>query len=138
MEDVYRKRIYSFLVDCVISNSFGIFIFSLLNLEKDFVVNSFKIFLFNFNYGLTLQFIIMVMYFIIFDILNNGKTFGKLLFSINVVNKSSLENLSVKKLLERTFYKSLSILVLPISVILFVINNGYTIQDKIVDTKTIN
>lgn len=137
MENICFKRIYSFLVDCIIINCLGIFIFSLFNLEKEIEINSFNLFIFDFNYGLTYQILIISIYFILFDILNNGKTFGKIIFSINVVNKSSLKNLSFLKLLERTLYKTLAILVLPISVILFLTKNGYTIQDKIVNTTTI-
>ena len=138
MESIDQKRIYSFLTDCIISNFIGFFIFSFLNIERDFKLGSFDFFGINFNYGLTFQIFIIVIYFILFDMLNKGKTFGKLIFSINVVNKNDLESLNTSKLLMRTFYKTLAILILPISIILYFIYNGFTIQDKICQTTTIN
>lgn len=137
MKEINQKRIYSFLTDITISNTIGIFILSIFDIERTTKVSSFTIFGHYFNYGYSFQLLSIIFYFIIFDLSNNGKTFGKLIFSIYVVSEINHKKLSLGMLLERTFYKTLSIAILPFAAFLFLKNDGYTIQDKQVKTTTI-
>ncbi len=137
MGSIEKKRVYSFIVDIAISNLLCMIIFSALNLKYNFYESSFIFLNSKINYGFSFQIIIVFLYFIIFDLFNGGKSFGKLLFSINVVSKKNLEILSLKSLLIRTFYKIIGIIFFPISFILFFIYGGFSIQDRYSNSKTI-
>ena len=137
MENINQKRIDSFLLDSVVSNFIGIIILSIIGIEKYTKLGCFIVLGKEFNYGYSFQLLIVVIYFVFFDLFNHGKTLGKLVFSIFVVNNITLKRLSTIKLLERTFFKMISISIIPISILIFLIKDGYTIQDEIVKSKTI-
>lgn len=138
MENVNLKRIYSLLFDLVIANMIGIMVFSLFNLERDVQVGTKMLFGLNVNYGYSFQIIFLLVYFMLFDFFNEGRTFGKLIFSIKVVDKISLSELSLLSRLKRTCLKLITIMFLPISMIVFLIKDGLTLQDKIINTTTIS
>jgi len=137
MENINLNRIYSILVDIIISTFVGILVLSLFNLEKDIQLGKFTLFGQDIKYGFSFQIIIVLGYFIAFDFLNNGKTFGKLIFSILVVDSSTLTQLSLSSRIKRTFLKILGIIIFPFSLIMFLINSDFTIQDKIMKTTTV-
>lgn len=137
MENINKKRIYSLIVDIAISNLISMIFFSVMNLKYNFYENSFVVFNNEISFGFSFQIIIMFMYFIIFDIFNQGKSFGKLIFSIKLIRKNSLEELTTIDLLKRSIYKMISIVLLPISIILFLFYNCFSLQDRFSNSKTI-
>lgn len=137
MNNINKSRIYSFLIDSFLSNLIGSFFLSLLYREKDINVSSFLLFDHKFNYGFSFLLVFFMIYFILFDLFNYGQTIGKLIFSIYVVEVVNFKRLPKSKLLERTIYKTIAILILPISILLFLLKDGFTIQDKFSKTITI-
>ena len=89
------------------------------------------------SYGYSINIIVIALYFILFDFFNNGTTWGKLVFSIYVVEKNKLIKLSVKKSLKRSFFKIVGIVILPVSMALFILKKGFTLEDYFTDTITI-
>jgi uncharacterized RDD family membrane protein YckC len=137
MENINKKRIYAFITDSVLSNSIGLVILTFLNFENEKLIGEFNLLGLSINYGYSFQIFIFLFYFIFFDLINNGVTLGKLIFSIIVVNKISLKKLSFKENAKRTLYKILAICIFPVSIIVFFRNEGFTIQDKFCKTTTI-
>lgn len=137
MENINTKRIFAFITDSVLSNSIGLVILTFLNLENRKLIGEFNFLGLSINYGYSFQIFIFLFYLIFFDLLNKGLTLGKLLFSIIVVNKNSLKELSFKENAKRTLYKILGICIFPITIIIFFTNKGFSIQDKFCRTTTI-
>lgn len=137
MESIKIKRVLSLIIDIIMSNTIGTLIFSFLNLEKDIYVNKLDLFGMDVVYGYSFQIILFMIYFVCFDILNNGRTPGKLMFYISVVNSVTLTELSLKRKLIRTFYKTIGVILFPISLFFFIKYEGLTLQDKIIKTTTI-
>lgn len=137
MENINKKRIYAFLTDSVLSNSIGFVILTFLNLESKKILGNFNLLGININYGYSSHILILLLYFIFFDLINNGVTLGKLIFSLIVVHKNSLKKLSFIENAKRTLYKILGICIFPITIIIFLKNKGFTIQDKFCKTTTV-
>ena len=136
MENINTKRILSFIIDLTISSFLGNILLSLLSLDIKNEVYNIQFWGKIINYGYSYQFFIILTYFIMFDLLNHGNSFGKLIFSISIRNKNNLDKPIKILLIKRTFLKMLSIIILPISIYLFLFKKGFTIQDKF--TNTIN
>lgn len=134
MNKIYLKRIGSFLIDISIIETVSSLIANFIPIKIK--VSSFELLGKNFYINISFIIILYILYFILFDILNNGKTLGKILFKIKVLSIEN-NNLSKVKLVIRSFYKILSILILPISIILYYFYNYFTIQDRICKTKTV-
>lgn len=138
MENIDKRRFYSFIVDLTISNMISVIIFSILNVKSSFYESNIIVLNSKINYGLSFQIITVFLYFIMFDLFNHGVSFGKSIFSIRVISKKNLDKLNVNDLLKRTFLKIISIIILPFSLISFFLYKGFTIQDKYTNTKTIS
>lgn len=136
MENIKQKRIYSIIVDMIISNFIGVTILSLFNLEKNMQLGKFTLLDQEIGYGYSFQAIIILLYFVLFDAFNKGKSFGKLIFSIFVVDNSTLRELSFITRFKRTILKVLGIIIFPISLIMFLAFDT-TIHDSVAKTKTI-
>lgn len=136
MENIKQKRIYSIIVDMIISNFIGVTILSLFNLEKNMQLGKFTLLDQEIGYGYSFQAIIILLYFVLFDVFNKGKSFGKLIFSIFVVGNSTLRELSFITRFKRTILKVLGIIIFPISLIMFLAFDT-TIHDSVAKTKTI-
>lgn len=134
MDSIKTKRITAFIIDVVVI-SFGT---SLINsiLPITFLLTDVSLFGVDARLGITLGIFIYFIYFTIFDIISNGNTIGKQLVKITTIS-NTLKKLRLKDLILRSFYKTLSIIILPISVIIFLFTKEYTIQDKLVKTTTI-
>ncbi|MEM9686114.1 MAG: RDD family protein, partial [Bacteroidota bacterium] len=89
-----------------------------------------------FTMGVTLAPVFYGVYFIVFDLVNDGRTLGKLMLGILVVSKDGAA-LSPKKQLLRSLYKMLSVLLLPLSIGLFLFKDHYTFQDYYMGTITL-
>lgn len=136
MENSKQKRIYAFIIDSIIANSIGIMLLSPFDLEKDIPIGKFTLIGQDIVYGYSFKFMMILLYFIAFDILNKGKTFGKSIVSIVVVDSVSLAELSLVNRIKRTLLKAVALLIWPISLLLF-FSFDYSIQDKVMKTKTI-
>lgn len=136
MENIKAKRIYSFIFDVIISNSIGLLIFSILNIDEKINTGIFEILNSKINYGFSLQIVVFFLYNIAFDFLNKGISFGKLIFSIKVVSIENSEETKLNILILRTILKVLSTILLPFSIIIY-IYNGFTIHEKFSKTKTV-
>ncbi len=132
--NIKSKRIAALIIDLLIINIIVNIISNFFIVESHF--GNFKFLKINFNYGYSLVIIFQLLYFFIFDILNKSKTLGKIALKINTVLINE-EEFDLKNRLCRSFLKIISILISPISLILFLIKS-YTIQDSICKTKTTN
>ncbi len=136
MENIKLKRIYSFIFDVIMSNSIGLLIFSIFNIDEKINTGIFEILNSKINYGFSLQIVVFFLYNIAFDCLNKGISFGKLIFSIKVVSIENSEETKLNILILRTILKVLSTILLPFSIIIY-IYNGFTIHEKFSKTKTV-
>ncbi|MCZ4319729.1 RDD family protein [Aequorivita viscosa] len=130
--DNKTKRVSALIIDLIVIG----FIYSigtnLLNLNLE--LGSIEIFNLNVWYGYSFIFVLYLIYFFLFDVINEGITFGKMLTKIRIV--SSIEKDSNYNKLTRSFLKVLGLMIFPITGFLFLLN-GFTIHDKSVNTETI-
>ncbi|QMU63828.1 MAG: hypothetical protein GKR88_09860 [Flavobacteriaceae bacterium] len=126
--NIMTKRILAFFVD----NLIVVFIFSLLNSLFNLEYNTYDFEMFNNIWKVKVTPIILfyLIYFILSDLLNKGITLGKFLFRIKV-------NASEKKLIKRSIIKTLSYLILPITLIFWIVMNKLP-QDYFLNIKTEN
>lgn len=136
MANCKQKRIFSMIVDMIVSNFIGAALLSLFNLEMNVQLGKLLLFGLELDYGYSFQAIIILLYFIIFDISNKGRSSGKLLFSIQVVDRLSLQEISIIRRIQRTVLKVLGIIILPVSLLMFFAFD-ITIHDSVVKTMTI-
>ncbi|MEM9687418.1 MAG: RDD family protein [Bacteroidota bacterium] len=133
MKDIRLRRSMAFLIDMgIVSTVIAIFenLFPVTTQTHEFDVSGIR-----FAFGISLAPIFYILYFIIFDIIVGGQTVGKSILGIVVVSKNGAA-LSMKKLLLRSLYKMLGVLLLPVAAFLFISDN-YTLQDYCTDTDTI-
>lgn len=78
---------------------------------------------------------VYVIYFISMDVLVEGTTIGKVIFSLKVVDEEELP-LNSKQLVVRSLLKVVSIIILPLALI-YLIFKGTTLHDVVLNTKTI-
>ena len=93
---------------------------------------AFNISAFPFTLYITLAFVFYLLYFAMFDMINKGRTVGKRMAGIVTV---FFDKNTLKKRLVRSLFKTLSILLLPISFMLY-FRYDYTLQDSRCRTKT--
>lgn len=88
------------------------------------------------SYSWSFWFVFCLIYFFLFDVITQGRTIGKTILKIKVVNQNNTE-LSRKRLFIRSSLKVLNLIFWPITGVLFLLNS-WTLQDKICNTKTVN
>lgn len=135
MNSTKIKRIAAFLIDVVII-SISISIISNF-LPISFKLTEVELFGVQWDLGITLGIFGYLIYFLIFDVFSKGNTIGKHLVKIKTISKT-LGQQKLKNLVQRSLYKTLSILILPVSAMLFLINKEYTIQDSFSNTTTVS
>ncbi|MCZ4320125.1 RDD family protein [Aequorivita viscosa] len=128
-----NKRIFAFLIDLLIITTISSLSSGFFEIER--ALGTTTIFYQTVTYGISWSFLFYAMYFIIFDIFNDAITVGKQLLKIKVVLKND-NPLSLRAQIYRTVLKTISILFLPISAFVFLIN-GKTLQDSYCNTKTV-
>ena len=134
MRTIPLRRSTAFLVDTFVVNS--IVTFSIQLFPMAFKIIDFEFLGLHFILGIRLVFVVYLFYFIVFDLLKNGQTIGKQLLNLTVVAKNNKPP-DLKKRVLRSLYKTLGIMVLPVSLILFLTRN-YTFQEYYSGTITIN
>ena len=124
--NIITKRILAFFID----NLIIVFIFSLLNSIVNLEYGKYDIEIFNVVWKIIITPIIFfyLIYFILFDAFNDGITIGKRIFRIKIDAKEN-------KLIKRSIVKSLSYLLLPFTLIFWVIL-GKLPQDYFMKTVT--
>lgn len=125
------NRILSFLVDLIMIS----IIFTILPFGLEKRIGEFTLFELKFTLNFEFKFFIILFYFLLFDLLNQGKTIGKIFFKIKSVDKET-NMFAFKQASIRTLLKMISIIILPISFILL-LNNSYSIHEHFSKTKTI-
>ena len=134
MELTGRYRIGAFIIDMIIVSLIASFIESMFSIFDESSVIELFGFSFKLVYSLSIPFYLS--YFILFDLLNDGKSIGKMVFGIKVVFIDYKE-VQLGTLLKRTILKTLSIIILPISVLMFVLNKRFTFHDYYTNTITV-
>jgi uncharacterized RDD family membrane protein YckC len=127
------KRLFSFIIDMIIILSFVEIINQVVNtnIHTYVVETEFYKIINNISY----DFIFVLAYFFYFDIFKNGTTLAKNILNLKIINN---DNLTPKKdiLLKRTFVKTLEIIFLPISGIVFLLYDK-TLHDIIFNTSVV-
>lgn len=125
---IISRRILAFFID----NFIVVLFFSLLNSIFNLKYNTFDFELFNHMWKVKVTPIILfyMMYFFLFDLINNGITLGKVLFKIKVsANK--------KGHIKRSIVKIFSYFILPITLLFWITMNKLP-QDYFFKFKTEN
>lgn len=130
-----KNRVFSFLLDAFIVGIMTSLIESLFTFISD--KHSFELFGINFNYSLSLSLLIYLIYFIVFDLFLDGKSIGKLIWKIKIVSKENSMDFTISSHIRRTMLKLVSILILPISILMFLLNQGFTLHDYYTNATTI-
>lgn len=134
MDNTQKRRMAAFIIDAVIIGFFATFAESILSLFNEKI--SFSPFGLKFNYTFSLSILFYVSYFLMFDLVNNGITPGKMIFKIKIVFLD--KTVPPKAIhLKRSLLKIFGIIILPIAVLLFFLNKFYTIHDHFCQTVTI-
>lgn len=134
MSQIQTKRILAFIIDMIIVSIITSALQSMLSnifqpKEYLFIGMSIKT-----THGFSLVFYLI--YFFVFDFLNQGKTLGKILFRNQVIFPDNRKP-SIINLMTRTVLKIVSILILPIAILLYLFNNRFTLQDHFTKTTVI-
>ncbi|WP_396182163.1 RDD family protein [Flavobacterium sp.] len=130
MGKVLMLRIGALVVDYIIYSIFISLFFSLTKLEKRISLGSDFLGDLEINYSLEITHFTFLAYFLVFDFFFNGTTIGKKVLNIIVVNKNDFKFLSLSNRIKRTLLKFISVLIFPITIILYLINNDLILQDK--------
>ena len=133
MSEIQQKRILAFIIDLVIAGIISGIIRSILS--TIFIAKTYTYIGINFEFNFEFSLIVYVIYFIAFDIMNQGKTFGKYLFNNKVVFTD--KEPTKLDLIKRSLLKVVSIMILPISILLYLFYNVFTIQDHFSGSKVI-
>ena len=133
MKGIYLKRLLAFLIDFIIIS----FIYKILDDMFSLSFEITELTLFETKIKLSFSFMILTfyIYIILFDIFNKGITFGKMIFNLSIDNTDS--NLQVVDLLKRSLLKIITIIILPISILLYLFKNKFLLQDKYSSLKVV-
>ncbi len=126
MNGTQQRRIGAFLIDVIIISILVTIMENMLSYI--FETKNFELLGIRFHLRIGTSIFFYMCYFIIFDLLNNGSTLGKLLFGIKVVQEDETE-ISKKTSIKRTLLKVVSIMILPLAILLFLFSDYFTIQD---------
>ncbi|WP_452229213.1 RDD family protein [Lacinutrix sp. MEBiC02404] len=127
MKNIYLKRFLAFLIDFIIVS----FIYNILDdmLSLSFEITELTLFETKIKLRFSFMILTFYIYILLFDVFNKGITFGKMIFNLSIDNTDS-DNLEVVDLLKRSLLKILTIIILPISILLYLFKNKYLLQDK--------
>lgn len=128
-----NKRILALIIDLLIIGAITAFVSRYVTLKTELETVNFADT--DFMVGFSFAFLLFLLYFILIDIFNEGKTVGKVTFKLKVVSKNGQE-LKLSNRLCRSVFKFFSYSLFPISVVLYLIN-GASLHDWVCKTKTI-
>lgn len=121
------NRLIAFVIDFVIASAFFKTINSVIPLE--FAIYEYNFFGAEIKLSFSLLIVMFFLYLLIFDIINNGKTIGKMIMNLTVTNEKK-GKVSIKALIVRSLFKLISLLIFPVSLLLFFIKNKFIFQDN--------
>lgn len=127
------NRFFALLIDLIFISIIYNFVSNFINLNVE--LGAIRVFGLKMLYGYSFLFVIYLIYFLAFDFFNNSITLGKIFTKLRVVSNKA-GSLNYNKFI-RTFLKILSLVLFPIAGIFFILK-GTTIQDEILDTRTIS
>jgi uncharacterized RDD family membrane protein YckC len=135
MSGVNKKRVIAFILDMLV-------ISALVNILCFAVLDNYSPSHLNINYFSSLLIpgifiIVNIIYILLFDLVFEGQTLGKLASSILVVENNNNDIPGLRKRIIRSLTKLLSVILLPLSILLFLSKRGFTIHEKISNSKTI-
>ena len=129
MKNIDLRRILALTIDLTIV---GIIIILLENLFPFFFkTNRIDVFGIELSITVNYHYINVFLYFIFFDLFNNGNTIGKAIVKIKTISvMGEFLNLSMRIL--RSCVKVINIVFFPITLIVFIVFKGYTLHDELV------
>lgn len=132
---IKERRIWAFVIDA----AFVSCISGLIQVIIPLIIESFGVSIGSKQIviSISLSSIFYLGYFIAFDLWNNGITIGKSAMAIQVMRDKS-EPLNLEERLVRSLLKTLAIIVLPVSVMLYLWFNSFTIHDHFMLTRSIH
>jgi len=134
MKKIIYRRILALIIDSMIISV----IFSVISplFIKNFYLGSFTFFEKTWVISFHIYFIVFLCYFLFFDLLNNGITFGKMILHVRLVSEKN-DSLPAKGTqFIRSLVKAIATTIPLISIIYYAIKKR-TIQDVVAKTKTI-
>lgn len=131
---IRNKRIVALILDLLIIGIVSGLFSNFVGIERN--LGTTTIFDRPVAYGYSLSFLFYLLYFFIFDLFNNSITIGKLVMKIKVILQNE-DELTLKIKMYRTTLKTISILFLPISALVFLIT-GKSLQDSYCSTKIVD
>lgn len=130
MKKVEIDRLVALLIDIVLISMLSGFVGRIKLFD-------FSWFGFEFLSYLNTSFIVMLFYFLVVAIGNNGISFGKLIMKIKVVNRDSNEELTLRNRIYQGVFKSFAISFFLLTIIDYLIFNNVIFYDRILKLKTI-
>ncbi|MEC4048435.1 RDD family protein [Flavobacterium sp. SUN046] len=126
--DFLKIRIIAFVFDMVL--------FTIISSFFDFNIDSKETTFYGIKFRLWVEvyFLEILTYFLFFDLVNNGRTLGKLIFKIKIVSNSN-SNLSLSNRLLRTFFKTATISTLILSFV--ILYRKLVFYDQYLNCKTV-
>lgn len=135
MSGVNKKRIIAFILDMlVIAALVNVCCFAV---SENYSPSDLRITYFSSLLLPGIFMIVKVFYNLLFDLVFEGQTLGKLASSILVVESGNDDIPGLRNRIIRSMTKTLSVVLLPISVFLFLSGRGFTIHEKISNSRTI-
>lgn len=116
MKQIERKRLTALLIDLIV-------ISILSSLFKDVKMFEFALFGLKISSYLNVSFILMLLYFLFFSLMNNGVSFGKKLVKIKVIRSDLKTMPSVKNQIIRAILKTLAITLFVLTFIDYLVFN---------------
>lgn len=125
--DKNTKRLIAFCIDFILIGIFYKFLNSIIPLEFEIG----EVFIFNFNLKLSFSLLVFFYFFyrVFFDLFFEGITIGKKIMKLEIVinNREVIK----KRLILRSFYVLCTLLIFPISILLYLFKDKYLLQDKL-------
>ncbi|MBT8387408.1 MAG: RDD family protein [Ignavibacteria bacterium] len=134
MKSTQQKRIGAFIIDIVLMGG----IISLVEgiFSNFFESQPFELWGLSFNYRFSFAIVVYLCYFFLFDLFKNGRTVGKMVVGVKLLHIENLK-LSKRDHFTRSLLKIVSITILPISILLFLFKDHFTIHDQFAKTITV-
>lgn len=133
MKQTKGSRIVAFLIDIIATTSVN---FAVKDWFSSYHMGSFNLMGQEFDMTIRLSLLVIPLYFLIFDLFNQGKTAGKLIMGIVTVDAQTQVAPDRMTLVVRTLFKCVSIAFWPLSFLVFVILST-SLQDIVAKTVTL-
>ncbi|NUY81255.1 RDD family protein [Flavobacterium sp. MAH-1] len=133
MKQTKGSRMVAFLIDIIATTSVN---FVVKDWFSSYHMGNFSFMGQEFDITIRLSLLVIPLYFLIFDLFNQGKTAGKLVMGIVTVDAQTQVAPDRLTLMVRTLFKFISIAFWPLSFLFFVIS-ATSLQDIVAKTVTL-